>query len=42
MKTVIKETAKVIFYPFTWYIKIAAKNYEKMFGDNMKYVTFWM
>lgn len=46
MKTIlckaVKKTGKVILWPAKKYIEVTAANYEKMFGDNMRYVTFWM
>ncbi len=46
MKTVfckaVKKTGKIAVFPLVWLIKKQAEGYEKMFGDNLKYVNFWM
>jgi hypothetical protein len=41
-KKICKKAGHVMIVPFKWYIRTAAKNYENMFGENVKYVRFWM
>ena len=46
MCTMIKKTTKkagsLILKPFKWYVRTAAKNYELMYGENIKYVRFFV
>ena len=37
-----KKAGSLILKPFKWYIRTAAKNYEQVYGENFKYVRFWM
>lgn len=42
MKHALLAVGKAALWPAKKYIEISAANYERMFGDNIKYVSFWM
>lgn len=42
MKATFIFIGSAMLKPFKWYIETSAKNYERLFGDNLQYVRWWM
>ena len=42
IKKTTKKAGKLILKPLKWYVRTTAKNYGYMYGDNIKYIRFWM
>ena len=40
IKKTTKKAGSLILKPLKWYFRAVAKNYELMYGDNIKYVRF--
>ena len=41
-KKICKKAGHVMIFPIKWYIRTAAKNYESIYGENLKYMRFWI